>query len=432
MSAPTGAVQEKAGDWRERLAAVVTTTREMSRQTDPQEMRRVYVERMRQLRPLDGSLSISRRGLQAPYYRITRSTRWAEDVNPWKEMDRLPLRSGGLLADLIYGDEPHLFHDLRVAADDPAAEYLSEYRSVVAVPLYDSGVALNMALLLRREPGAFDPEELPDLVLMSNLFGRATHNLVLMQRLQEAYEAADHEMQVVADIQRSLLPKKQPQIPTLSVAASYHPWRRAGGDYYDFFPFPDGHWGVLIADVSGHGTPAAVLMAVTHSLAHTYSGPPTPPGELLGYVNGYLTRLYTAESDTFVTAFYGVYDPVGRTLRYASAGHNPPRLKRCSDGTLAALDGVGGLPLGISPAETYREQTVQLVPGDQLVLYTDGITEAEGPDGDQFGTARLDAVLENCSVTASDLLKSVLDAVEAFTEGRPATDDRTLLVAKVL
>ena len=183
--------------------------------------------------------------------------------------------------------------------------------------------------------------------------------------------------------------------------------------------------------MSGHGTPAAVLMAVTHSLAHTYNGPPTPPGELLDYVNGYLTRLYTTESDTFVTAFYAVYNPAGRTLTYASAGHNPPRLKRCSDGTLAALDGAAGLPLGIAPAETYREQTMRLVPGDQLVLYTDGITEAEGLDGSLFGTARLDAVLENCSVTAPDLLQSVLDAVEAFTGGRPATDDRTLLVGKV-
>ena len=432
MSALAEVVPEKVADWRERLAVVVQTTREMSRQTDPSELRRIYVERMRQLRPLDGSVSLSRRGLQPPWCRITRSTRWAEEINPWKEPDRLPLVSGGLLPELIYGGEPRLFDDLRVADDEPAAEYLAEFRSVVAIPLYDGGEALNMALLMRREPGAFDPEELPDLVMMSNLFGRATYQLVLMERLKEAYEAADYEMKVVADIQRSLLPKKPPQIPTLSMAAYYHTSQRAGGDYYDFFPFSDGTWGILIADVSGHGTPAAVLMAVTHSLAHTYSGPPTPPGELLRHVNDYLTRLYTAESDTFVTAFYGVYDPADRTLRYASAGHNPPRRKRCADGTLAALDGAAGLPLGISPMETYREQTVRLVVGDQLVFYTDGITEAEGPAGDLFGTARLDAVLENCSVTASDLLKSVLDAVEAFTAGRPATDDRTLLVAKVL
>ena len=431
MSATADVAPPPAAAWKERLALTVTTMRDMSRQTDPQEMRRIYVEHMRRLRPLDGSLSISRRGLQPPWYRITRSTRWAEDVNPWKEPDRLPLLSGGLLAQLIYGDEPRLFNDLRVPDDDPAAEYLAEHRSVAAVPLYDGGAALNMALLMRREPGAFDPEHLPDLVLMGNLFGRATQNLVLMDQLKAAYEAADHEMQVVADIQRSLLPKRPPKIPTMAVATYYQTSHRAGGDYYDFFPLPGGLWGILIADVSGHGTPAAVLMAVTHSLAHTYPGPPTPPGEMLSYVNRHLTRLYTTESDTFVTAFYGVYDPANRALTYASAGHNPPQLKRCDDGTLMHLDGPRGLPLGISPTETYREETLRLVPGDQVVFYTDGITEAASPDGELFGIERLDQVLENCSVTASDLLRSVLDAVEAFTHGGPATDDRTVLVAKI-
>ena len=237
---------------------------------------------MRQLRPLDGSVSLSRRGLQPPWCRITRSTRWAEEINPWKEPDRLPLVSGGLLPELIYGDEPRLFDDLRVADDEPAVEYLDGFRSVVAIPLYDGGEALNMALLMRREPGAFDPEELPDLVWMSNLFGRATYQLVLMERLKEAYEAVDYEMKVVADIQRSLLPKKPPQIPTLSMAAYYHTSQRAGGDYYDFFPFSDGTWGILIADVSGHGTPAAVLMAVTHSLAHTYAGRRRRPASCSG------------------------------------------------------------------------------------------------------------------------------------------------------
>jgi sigma-B regulation protein RsbU (phosphoserine phosphatase) len=292
---------------------------------------------MRQLRPLDGSVSLSRRGLKAPWVRVTRSTRWTEDLNPWKEPHRLPLVSGGLFADLIYGDEPRLFDNLHVSADDPAAEYLSEFRSVAVIPLYDQGEALNMALLMRHEPGAFDPEDLPDLVSMSNLFGRATHNLVLMGQLKEAYEAADYELKVVADIQRSLLPRKPPQIPTMAIAAHYQTAHRAGGDYYDFFPLPDNKWGILVADVSGHGTPAAVLMAVTHSLAHTYQGPPTPPGEMLNHVNDHLTRLYTADSDTFVTAFYGVYNPADRTLTYASAGHNPPRLKRCADGSRPAV-----------------------------------------------------------------------------------------------
>jgi len=431
MTATADVITEPVVGWRERLALVVATMRDMSRQTDPQEMRRIYIEQMRRLRPLDGSVSVSRRGLKAPWYRITRSTRWTEEIDPWKEPDRLPLLSGGIVAELLYGDEPRLFDDLRVPDDDPAAEHLAEFRSVVALPLYDGGAALNMALLMRREADAFHPLDLPDLVLMGNLFGRATHNLVLAERLKAAYETVDHELRVVADIQRSLLPKAPPAIPTMAVAASYHTSHRAGGDYYDFFPLPNGQWGILIADVSGHGTPAAVLMAVTHSLAHTYPGPHMPPGEMLNYVNGHLARLYTTESDTFVTAFYGVYNPADRTLTYASAGHNPPRLKRCDDGRLMQLDGVRGFPLGISSAEAYREATLRLVAGDQLVLYTDGITEAASPEGELFGTERLDAVLENCSVTASDLLRSVLDAVEAFTHGQPATDDRTVLVAKI-
>jgi sigma-B regulation protein RsbU (phosphoserine phosphatase) len=431
MTAPPNLLTGRVSDWRERLDLIVATMREMSRQTDPQQMRRDYAERMRRLLPVDASLSLSRRDLTAPHVRITRSSRWREDVNPWKEQDRLPVLRGGLLSELIYGDQPRFLDDVRVGADDQAAEYLDGFRSLLAVPLYDRGVSLNMVLFLRREPHAFNPEQFPELVWMSNLFGRAIHNLVLSEQLKEAYEAVDYELKTVADIQRSLLPAKMPTIPTMGVAAYYQTSHRAGGDYYDFFPLPEGNWGILIADVSGHGTPAAVLMAVTHSLAHTYPGPATPPAEMLNYLNRHLTRLYTNHSDTFVTAFYAIYDPADRTFTYSSAGHNPPRLKRCEDGTLALLDRAQGLPLGISPVESYRQQTHQLVQGDQLVLYTDGITEADNGEGEMFGLARMDKVLENCSVGASDLLQSVLAAVEEFTAGRPAHDDRTLLVMKI-
>jgi sigma-B regulation protein RsbU (phosphoserine phosphatase) len=431
MNAPRGLFDEVAQDWRERLDLIVETMKEMSRQTDPQEMSRAYGKRMQSLRPIDRRVSISRRGLKHPWYRITRSTTWEEEINPWKEKDRLPLKRGGLLAELLYGDEPRFFDDVQVADDDPAAEYLAGMRSMLAVPMYDQGVALNMVLLMRQEAHAFGREEFPEIVWLSNLFGRATHNLLLSDQLKAAYEAVDAEMKVVADIQRSLLPAKMPNIPTMALAAYYHTSHRAGGDYYDFFPLPEGKWGILIADVSGHGTPAAVLMAVTHSLAHTYPGPAMPPGHMLDHVNRHLTALYTAQSDTFVTAFYGIYDPADRSLTYASAGHNPPRLKRCVDGTLALLDGATSLPLGISPVEQYREQTYRLVPGDQLVLYTDGITEAHNAQGEMFGLSRMDKVLENCAVGASDLLESVLAALREFTGDQPAHDDRTLLVAKI-
>jgi sigma-B regulation protein RsbU (phosphoserine phosphatase) len=431
MSTSAGLFDEVAHNWQERLALIVETMKEMSQQTDPQAMSRAYGKRMSSLRPTDRFVSLSRRDLHYPWFRVTRCSLWKEEINPWKEKDRLPLLRGGLFAELLYGDEPHLFEDVKVPDDDPAAEYLAGMRSVLAIPMYDRGVALNMILSMRREANAFRHEEFPEIVWLSNLFGRATHNLVLSEQLKEAYEAVDYEMKVVADIQRSLLPTKMPDIPTMSLAAFYQTSHRAGGDYYDFFPLPEGKWGILIADVSGHGTPAAVLMAVTHSLAHTYPGPPTPPGRMLDHVNRHLAALYTSHSDTFVTAFYGIYDPAERSLTYASAGHNPPRLKRCVDGTLALLDGATGLPLGISPAQTYRERTCRLVPGDQLVFYTDGITEAYNERGEMFGLSRLDRVLENCAIGASGLLESVLEALKEFVGNQPAHDDRTILVAKI-
>jgi sigma-B regulation protein RsbU (phosphoserine phosphatase) len=405
--------------------------RELSQQTDPLEMGRLYGKRMRKLIPVDRSVSISRRDLRLPYFRVTRSSTWQHQPNPWKQREELPIFKGGLCAQLLYGDKPRLFDDLQVDPSDPAAEYLDGQRSVLAIPMYDQGVALNMVLLMRKEPAAFDPRPFPELVWMSNLFGRVTHNLVLSDQLKEAFDAVDYEMKLVADIQRSLLPSRMPDIPTMALAAYYQTSRRAGGDYYDFFRLADGKWGLFIADVSGHGTPAAVLMAVTHTLAHSYCGPSDPPSRLLEYVNQHLTARYTAPSDSFVTAFYGIYNPVDRSLTYACAGHNPPRLKRCEDGSLTLLDKASGLPLGIKAAEQYESATHHLVPGDQLVLYTDGITEANNPKGELFGLERMDKVLENCSVTASDLLKSVLAEVETFTEGRPAHDDRTLLVAKI-
>ena len=419
-------------DYRKKLALIVETMRDMSRHTDPQEMVRAYGVRIQQLLPIDRRISLSRRGLSSPEYRITRSTTWTEEVNPWQQKDRLPLLAGGLLSKLIYGDEPQVFDDLEIERDDPAYEYLAGHRSLLAIPMYDQGQALNMVVLMRTEPSAFPKDQIADLVWRSNLFGRATSNLVLKEELQRAYHALDRELKIVGDIQRSLLPAALPKVATMDLAAHYQPAQRAGGDYYDFFPLPDGKWGVFIADVSGHGTPAAVFMAVTHCIAHSHPGPPVPPSRLLAYLNHHLATRYIGLSDAFVTAFYGVYDPAARTLTYSCAGHNPPRVKRCRDGSLLSLDGATGLPLGILLEGDYPETVLELQTGDQIIFYTDGITEAHNPQGELFGTARLDLVLENCSQQAQSMLDALIQSVDEFAAGRPADDDRTIIVAKIL
>jgi sigma-B regulation protein RsbU (phosphoserine phosphatase) len=417
-------------NWRARLTASVDVMRELSRYTDPHEMYQVFIRRMSQLFPVSRQVTVSRRGLEYPEYRVTRCNLWKDPVNPWKDVKRLPVHAGGVLADWLYADEPHLVTDLHLDPDDPAAEYLAGQRSVLAIPHYDQGSAQNMLVLGREEPDAFPRERVPDLVLLSNLFSRATQTLVLSQAVKEAYEAVDYEMRTIADLQRSLLPAETPRVDGLDVAVHYQTAKRAGGDYYDFFPLPNGGLGVLIADASGHGAPAAVLMAMAHTIAHTRPEPPTRPGELLTYLNRHLTGRYTRPTGSFVTAFYAVFDPANRTLSYASAGHPAPRLLRGGGGGLVALNRAQRLPLGIKPNEVYAEQSVPLNPGDQVVFFTDGVIEAVNTQGDVFGSDRVDTALAADSSSAEESLAALLAEWSSFTAGTPVSDDRTLVVVK--
>jgi sigma-B regulation protein RsbU (phosphoserine phosphatase) len=417
--------------WQERLTAVMEMMREMSSQTDPQQMVQQYGARMRRFRHVDRSISLSRRDLTAPQVRITRYSGWNSEVNPWKQPEKLPILEGGILSELIYADEPRVIDNFEVPPGDPAEEFMAGHRSLVAIPLLDKGVALNMVVHLRREPHAFDPEMLPEHVWTANLFGRATNSLVLAGTVKTAYEEIDRELKAVAAIQRSLLPAKLPQLASLKLAAHYETARRAGGDYYDFIPLPGGLLGILIADVSGHGTPAAVMMAVMHSIVHNYPGDPLPPSQLLTFLNKKLVEHYVGENGTFVTAFYGIFDPATRVLTYSCAGHNPPLMRRCSQQEVFQLDGAQQLPLGVLEDSLFIDRAEQLRPGDQIIFYTDGITEATSPDGEMFGTKRLDNVLSECSSEPAEIIESVRNQLNAHTGGAAPRDDQTLVVARV-
>jgi len=417
-------------DWKTRLDTIVAMMRDVSRQTDPQAMVRAYSGYMRTLQPMDGFLSVTRRDTEPPFYRIARSTLWDDTINPWKERDKLPVMQGGLLGELVYGNEPRIIDDLRVADDDPAKEYFEGLGSLVAIPVFDHGEALNVAIQMRKEPYGFAREEIPELVWVTNLFGRATHNLVLSEEVREAHEALDRELAIVGEIQRSLLPTRLPRIDGLDLAVHYQASTRAGGDYYDVFELPGDRWGFLVADVSGHGTPAAVLMAITHAIAHLYPGAPTDPHRMLTYINEQLCARYM-RGGVFITAFYCVYDARARTLSYANAGHPPPRIKNCNDGDLRLLDGTRDPPLGVTPGRDYGAQHAKLRDADQIVIFTDGIPEARSPDGEFFGVERIDDVLQNCWLGAEGLAGEIIDAVEKFIGGAQAEDDITLLVARV-
>jgi sigma-B regulation protein RsbU (phosphoserine phosphatase) len=435
--------------WQEELEIIDRTMRAVSGITDPEELVSVYWENIGELLPITDYVAISRRGVEPPYYLITRSSRFTEDLNPWTQRDRLPRMSGGILGEIAYANRPIIIEDLpvRLTNDDPAHFYLEGAQTLIASPNYDNGEGLNVTAILLPPGHDFDYDRLPFLHWHGSLFGRGTQNLVLRNQLAAALANLDREIKTVGQIQRSLLPETLPTIAGFEIATHYQTSARAGGDYYDFFPIPaDPHsairdpqsshpWGLFIADVSGHGTPAAVLMAITHAIAHAHPGTHTPPASLLSTLNDRLARAYT-RNGTFVTAFYAVLDPAARTLTYASAGHNPPRLVRRRENRILPLNENAALPLGILPDQPHTQNTLPLEPGDLLLLYTDGITEARGPatpagDRPLFGTDRLDQLLLTCHApSAHDCIQQIRTLVAEFTQNAPPTDDQTLVAIR--
>jgi len=333
-----------------------------------------------------------------------------------------------------------MFDDIRDEVSNfQAIEYsLRDQRTAGAIRtgLLTVGLALGLAAFLGVVQAVAIRRGLQDVT------GKFRDALELNERraeqIKQLVRELDIELKAVAEIQRSLLPMKLPSIPTLQLAASYQTSRRAGGDYYDFFRLPKGEsvapeqekWGILIADVSGHGTPAAVLMAVTHAIAHGIERPLDAPSKLLEFVNDRLCAGYTVENSVFVTAFFGIYDPASRTLEYSSAGHNPPRLLRGETGTFTPLDEAQALPLGIMAREEYLDASIRLQEGDTLVLYTDGWTEARPPGSTElFGEERLDEIfLTRRDLDPTAVMEQALADLDRYTGHQPPLDDRTLLV----
>ena len=371
----------------------------------------------------DGFVSVSRRDLQAPYYRITRSSTWHDPINPWTEAHRLPLLDRGLLGELLYLGKPAVLNRLEVEPDDPAREHLEGMRSLACAPSYDHGEPINMVMLLCREPDAFTTNDLENLLLHANLLGRAVNNLLLAQNLDEAYRKLDEEMRQAGRVQHALLPEELPMIEGLELGASYVTCSRAGGDYYQVVELSDGRWGLFLADVSGHGVGAAVGTAMLHTLLHSCPEPCAPPTGILAYINRHLRVV--APDGMFATAFYGVYDPATRQLTYSLAGHPLPLRRR--DHHVAELEPTSGLPLGVLGTDVYGEKTIALKPGDALLLHTDGIVEGLNSTGEMFGKDRLAETIRLGPRRARRLVQHVERHFQNYQGETMDLDDRTLL-----
>jgi len=286
--------------------------------------------------------------------------------------------------------------------------------SEVAIPLCVGDRLVGVFTAAHTELDAFTRPMLRILQALCDHVAIAIHNALRFGEQRAEREAMDRDAQEARAIQQALLPKSSPYIPGFAISGLSVPARAVGGDWYDFIPFPDGRWGIVLADVSGKGTAAALLMSATRGMLRSLAEACCSPGEVLTRLNKLLVDDFPAGK--FVTLVYAVLDPATRTVVFANAGHLRPLF--IDDAGEHFLEVERGLPLGLGCGD-YSETVISLSEGSKLVFYSDGITEAENGNEEEYGACRLaeHAVKPGASAV------SLVDEVRAFANGAGVRDD---------
>ena len=304
---------------------------------------------------------------------------------------------------------------------------LQGIRSVLAVPL---GVGEKVfGIIYADSPIAesrFTEDHLKVLTTLASVAAIRVENARLMEEQIER-ERLEQELQLASEIQQRFQPTAPPVVPGYELQGISFPCYEIGGDYYDFIEREDGRLVVTLGDVSGKGTAAALLMSSLHAAVHAQAASHNSLAETISAVNNYLAD--NTPANRFVTLFYAELDPQTGGLSFINAGHNPPLIVHHA-GTVENL-AAGGLPLGIRQDAEYREGRTQLHPSDVLVIYSDGVSEATSPQGEEFGTDRLyDVVARNLDASAAGIRDRIEAALTKWAQGTPAGDDITLVIVK--
>jgi serine phosphatase RsbU (regulator of sigma subunit) len=267
-------------------------------------------------------------------------------------------------------------------------------------------------------------------IIVSSLVSRiARQRQLLSEEVRRQRDEYERDLTLAAQVQRRVLPRP-PTVPGLELAATMQTARLLGGDYYDFFTISDDIVDVVIADVSGKGAAASLLMPSLAVALHLRARELSGPAAILKDLDEVLKQI--TNPATFVTMFYARFNPSLRTLEYASGGHNPPLLLRTSTGQAILLEEAGPI-MGILPDAQFSNTIIPLEPGDILALYTDGVTEQENESEEEFSLERLTKlILSKKSEPASTLVADITEAVSTFAGTKEQTDDLTLVIAKLL
>ena len=299
-------------------------------------------------------------------------------------------------------------------------------RSEVAVPIIRGEQTIGALNLESDLLAAFDQSDVEVLRFFADAASISIEKAMLHRQLIDKKQV-EEQLQIAQDIQHRLLPRHSPEMPGYDIAAICLPTYEIGGDYYDYIDLADGRLGLVVADVSGEGVPAALVMTAFRALIRTQARSRLSPSRIARQVNRILPE-FTGRAN-FVTAVYGTLDPQTGKFHYTNCGHNPPLLVR-STGEMELLPYTGPL-LGVFPEADYTTGEITLAPGDGLVVYTDGIVEATNPEGQIFGAQRLSQLPAlRQAMPAMKLIESIIRACQAFTRLESFQDDVAIVVVR--
>ncbi len=310
------------------------------------------------------------------------------------------------------------------SADEAGPAAGAHARSEVALPLCIGERVIGVLHLRAAQPGAF--RESQYLETLAQQVAIAIEEARLYEQLLERRQL-EQELNFAREIQTSFLPRHSPSLEGWSICSYWKVARHVGGDFYDYLSLPSGELGVVIADVVGKGVPAALFMVMARTLMRAAAISPRTPAQALERVNQLIRS--DSSADLFVTVLYAQINPRSGTVRLSSAGHNPPL--HCDALGNVTVCRLRGIALGVAESVTLEEHTLQLCPGDVLLLYTDGLIDALNPQGDRFGLERLmQALSRHHALSAEGIAQALRSEVDAFVADEPLFDDETFIVIK--
>jgi sigma-B regulation protein RsbU (phosphoserine phosphatase) len=343
------------------------------------------------------------------------------------DMQELHLKMGeGLIGHVAVSGKPFISHDVR--KEPRYINARARTRSEMVAPIISNEEVIGVFDLESDELNAYAKDDLEVLGLLASQVAIIIEKVMLHDQLIEK-QRLETQLEVARQVQLELLPARDPQLEGFDISAYNFPTEEVSGDYYDWVRIYDDQIGIVIADVSGKGVPAALLMAFLRASLRAATHIGYAPHISMSKVNYLLWE--SIERNQFVTAFYGILDSANRTLAYCNAGHNPPFLME-ADGKVH-FEERGGVPLGMFRDTRYYEYFATIEPGQVLVLYTDGVTEAMNRALDEYGRDRLVEAVRQCRhLGAREMIDFIHRDVLNWTEGLGATDDVTFFIIKAL